>query len=113
MSDEDELKALMAEQEGLLANEAADANLKLLALLGAMTGEVTPEYRHEVARALVYVMMALSSVRYCIESVTRRFSHGDRLVYLAMLVAVAFRMDHDSFVMELVKEAKTAGAENN
>lgn len=50
MQEQDELKELIAEQEGRIANEAADSSLKLLCLLGAMEGEATALYRSEGLR---------------------------------------------------------------
>lgn len=104
-NEDDELKALIAEEEGKIANAAADSCLQLLAVLGAMRGEATLEYRAEVGSSLVVVMLALASVRMCIEAASAELTEGQRVLRLARLVGGAFDIDPDQIMARLLDRA--------
>jgi hypothetical protein len=109
-----ELNELIAKQEGRLANEAADASLRHLVLLGAMKADAChPAYRKEVAMALTRVAMTLAAVRQCVEAVTPELDADGRMAFMARLIAVAFDVDAAPIIGELFYEARTAYRETN
>lgn len=100
-----ELRELIEEQTGLLANAAANASLQLLGMLGAYHGEVTDEYRLEVAKSLVMVLLAIGSVRACIEHAHGAMTDGERVGFIVGLVAKAFGMsDAGPIISELLAD---------
>lgn len=106
--EDDELRALMMEQEGRIANEAADACLKLLGALGANRREATVLYRSEVCGLLVRVFLAMAAVRQCVEAAMGNLSHQERLCVLTRMVGMTFAIDPEPVIEELLLEARSA-----
>jgi hypothetical protein len=110
MNENEELQQLIENEQSKLTEEAGEAVLAALATLGAMTAgqEANEAYGREVAKGVVRLLMVLNAVRRCIEAADPTARNVDRLAMLTRMVCIAFGIDPEPVVDEIITETMAA-----
>lgn len=105
-----ELRELVAAESGKLANQAADASLLAVSLLGAMPegSEADPRYRNEICAGLTRVLCALQGVERCIRAANPDANDGQRVALVAAALGKLLNADGGAVLAELLEDASHA-----
>jgi hypothetical protein len=105
MTDDAEFDDLILDEEARARDAAADLSLAALTLLGSYKGVVTPEYRLGVAKALIGVLSATSSIRLCLADVYGPLDDDTMALILVRALATLFEVDSKDLLRDLVADA--------